>query len=172
MVFTGTFEHTIDAKQRVAIASELRAELQRNTGQGEGDPIVLYITPGENQCLNLYPEHVFQQLAAQLEASDLDTETLLLYQRMWFSQSRRVELDKQGRVRLPEHLMSKVGLTPSSEVVLLGVGDSLEIWDREAWNTEMERVNREQPKVIINPLRAIRPKRATNTQTNSSGEAA
>lgn len=58
-----------------------------------------------------------------------------MYLRLYFSQAEGMEIDKQGRIRLPERLMEFAGL--QQEVVLLGVNDRVELWDRPRWDRFM-----------------------------------
>ena len=77
MVFTGTFEHAIDAKQRVAIPSKVRAQVQRTLGLADGDPMVWVVTLGDDGCLALYTADGFNDLAEALRASDLESRVAL-----------------------------------------------------------------------------------------------
>jgi len=154
VIFVGTFEHTIDAKNRLAIPSDIRAQLQGSTEKQRADPCFLYVTIGEGQALCFYTEQGFEQRAQELDSSELDPDQLLAYERLMFSLARRVEVDKQGRVRLPDNLltMSKLG----SDVVLIGVKDHLEIRDRQAWHEHVQQMLELQPQVFMNPRRAMR----------------
>ena len=160
MVFTGTYEHAIDNKNRLAIPADIRGQIQRDTRAGEGDPIALYVTLGEDQSLSLYTETGFEQRATELDASELDAEELLAYERLLFSLARRVEMDKQGRVRLPETLLKQARL--GAEVVLLGVKDHLEVRDRQNWIEHVQQVLKDRPELLMNPRRAMRRKRNAN----------
>jgi MraZ protein len=153
LVFTGTYEHTIDAKNRLAIPAEVRALLRRQPQAG-GEPLALYVTRGEGQTLCLYTEAGFEQRAAELDKSELETEQLLAYERVMFSLTRRVELDEQGRVRLPDQLLKMVALP--QDVVLLGVKDHLEIRGRDAWYQDMNQTLAQQPQLLMNFRRAMR----------------
>ncbi len=152
MVFAGTYEHSIDSKKRLAIPSEVRAQLQASAGQAAGEPVHLYVALGEGQALCLYTEQGFEQRATELLHSELEPDQLFAYERLFFSLARRVELDKQGRVRLPEYLLNKAGL--GSEVVLIGSNDHLEIRDRAAWNDYVEQALASRPQ-LMNPRRAM-----------------
>lgn len=159
MVFTGTYEHTIDAKNRLAIPAEIRDLLERADGSGRSEPVYLYATLGEQtqdgkRALCLYTKESFDQRARELDSSELETEQLLEYERLMFSLSRRVDLDTQGRVRLPESLLKMTGL--GTDVVLLGVKDHLEIRDRTVWQSYVDRMLAEQPQLLMNPRRAMR----------------
>jgi len=154
LVFTGTYEHAIDSKNRLAIPSDIRHQIQRQMGAVEGDAIFLYVTLGEDRALSLYTEDGFEQRARELDDSALEAEELLAYERLLFSMARRVEVDKQGRVRLPENLLKQTGL--AGEVVLLGVKDHLEIRDRRNWMEHVQRIMQQRPEMLMNPRRAMR----------------
>lgn len=165
MVFTGTYEHVIDAKNRLAIPADVRDLLFRAAGhdvrgevrgelRGQEKSAVLYVTLGEGQALCLYTEQGFEQRAAELDKSELDADELLAYERVMFSLASRIELDKQGRVLLPENLLKMAGL--KTEVVLIGVKDHLEIRDRAAWQEHIAQVLANQPRILMNPRRAMR----------------
>lgn len=154
MVFTGTYEHSIDAKNRLAIPSEVRALVQGHDAARAGVSGQWYVTLGEGQALCLYTQQAFEQRARELDESELDAEQLLTYERLMFSLARLVETDAQGRVRLPDQLLKMSGLT--GDVVLLGVKDHLEIRDREAWYRHVQDVLAQQPQLLMNPRRLMR----------------
>lgn len=161
MVFTGTYEHAIDAKHRLAIPSEIRRELQRGLGIGEGDAVVLYCVLGGTDVLCLYTEPGYQRLADDLRNSDVDPGELLEYEEVFYANSKRIEMDSAGRVRLPEHLLKQTGL--SGEVVLAGGGDHLKIRDRAAWASRLENVLKDRPNLLVNPRMMLgrKPKEST-----------
>lgn len=156
MAFTGTFEHSIDAKNRLAIPAEVRAQLGGHIRSGRSKSIRLYVTLGEGQSLSLYTEAGFGERAGDLMSSQADTDELLIYERMWFSLARRVDLDSAGRIRLPENLMKRAQL--GNEVVLLGVNDHFEIRDRQSWHAYVEQLLSEKPQMMMNPRRVTRKK--------------
>ena len=149
MVFTGTYEHAIDAKHRLAIPSDIRRDLQRGLGTGEGDAVVLYCVLGGPDVLHLYTEPGYQRLAEELRQSDVDPVELLAYEEVFYANSKRIEMDKAGRIRLPEHLLQQTGL--SGEVVIAGAGDHLKIRDRDAWRARQDAVLKERPNLLVNP---------------------
>lgn len=154
MVFTGTYEHTIDAKNRLAIPSNIRNRVSRRAGKDE--PVVWYVTLGSGTNLCLYTEEGFEQRAAELDSSERDPDEVLEYERVLFTLAQDVEMDKAGRVRLPESLLGRVGL--GKDVVLLGVKDHLEIHDREQWNQYIDGVLDRQPELLKNPRQVMRAK--------------
>ncbi len=148
MLFTGTYEHSIDAKQRLAIPAEVRETLD-----AQRDGASLYVVLSEGPTLCVYTEAGFQKRADELDDSTLPPEEVLEYERFFFSLARRVELDKQGRVRLPEQLLKMVDL--KRDVVLIGVKDHLEIHDRESWYEQFRAKLSQKPQLLMNPRRVV-----------------
>lgn len=154
MVFTGTYDHSIDKKNRLAIPAEVRTRIKRSTGTGDDDAIFMYVTLGKDGTLCLYTEQGYEQRADELDHSEMDADELLEYERVFYALSRSVELDKHGRVTLPSDLLARTGL--GSEVVLIGVKDHLEVRDRKAWYEHLENKLKDQPDILMNPRLAMR----------------
>ncbi len=158
MVFTGTYEHSIDAKHRLAIPARLRSLLQRDAMAAAGAaldaPILLYVVLAKGNVLCLYPEREFERRAAELDHSERHPDEVLEYEELRFSLAEPVELDAAGRVRLPDHLLKMAGL--GSDVVLLGVKDHLQIRDRQTWLAYRDAKLRDRPDMLMNPRQAMR----------------
>jgi MraZ protein len=152
MLFTGEYEHTIDAKQRMAIPSEIRAQLAAAAGEGEGSG-ALYLAPGPNGHPWLWPEQTFVAMAGALEKSLLPPEELMEFEEFLFSQSRRLEIDNAGRVRLPERAIADAGLGQS--VVILGVKDHLELRDPAKWSRQRTENMARQAEIMLKARRAL-----------------
>jgi len=125
MSLTGTYHRSLDEKQRLAVPKRLRNDLCND------ETPVLYVAPELEQALALYSTLEFQRRAEALVDSLPRHNTVRNYHRLYYSQAEQVEIDSQGRIRLPERLVSFAGL--QQEVVLLGVHDHVEIWDRVRW---------------------------------------
>jgi MraZ protein len=125
MLLTGTFSRSLDEKLRVAIPKRLRDGLDRGQPQG------VYVTPGTDQSLTLYPEEAFARLAERLAQASPTRNDVRAFTRLFYARAQRVELDAQGRVRIPSELAELARL--GKEVVLLGVQDRVEIWAAERW---------------------------------------
>jgi MraZ protein len=120
-MFLGRFEHSVDNKGRVAVPARFR-------GQLEGE---LIITRGNDRCLYLFTQEAWEPLASKLNAlptGDADARNL---RRAVFSAAEPVELDKQGRVIIPDHLRQYAGI--NGNVAIIGLGDYIEIWDQQSW---------------------------------------
>lgn len=154
VVFTGRYEHTIDAKNRLAIPSDIRKRLRRGAEQADAD-VVLYVTLDESRKrLCIWPEDKFDQRAEELDRSERGPQEMLPYERVFFSMATATELDGQGRVRLPDDLMQMSGV--SGEVTILGVKDHLEVWNRADWTSYLQSMLAENPMVLMNPRQALR----------------
>jgi MraZ protein len=127
MLLTGTFVRAIDDKQRVAIPKRLRDALGASAAAG------LFVTPGTDGSLAIYTEDVLTALAGRLGSASPTQQEVRAFSRLFYAQAERVELDSQSRIRLPPQLVSQAGLT--TEAVLLGVQDHMELWDRARWET-------------------------------------
>jgi MraZ protein len=123
MLLTGTHPRTLDDKKRVALPKRVREQLE--------DPQTLFVTPGPDQCLWLYTEVGLEQLAAKLDQAPATDAEARVFRRLYFAQTEAVDVDRTGRILIPERLLHFAGL--GHEVVLIGVRDHLELWDGERW---------------------------------------
>lgn len=126
MLLTGTFARSVDEKLRVAIPKPLRDALG---SQAKG---VLYVAPGTDGSLALFTEDALAGLAERLARSSPNAQDVRAFSRLFYARAQAVELDSQGRVRIPPELAQLGGL--SKEAVLIGVQDHLELWDRQRWD--------------------------------------
>lgn len=127
MLLTGTFSRSIDQKSRVAIPKRLREAL----GSARGG--ILYIAPSTDRSLAIYTEESFGQLAERLKRSSPTEQHVRAFTRLFFAAAQQVEIDAQGRIRIPSELVELAAL--EKEVILLGVQDHLELWSAERWRT-------------------------------------
>ena len=123
MVFRGTFDYSLDAKNRLTVPARFRAAL------AEG----VVLAKGLERCLTLWTPSGFDEYtqAALAGFHPLSPEAQKL-DRFFNANSLDTELDSAGRVGLPPRLLEHAGL--SKEVVVTGVRRALEIWDRPTWN--------------------------------------
>ena len=125
-MFLGEFEHSIDDKGRVAIPARFREEL------GEG----MVLTRGFDLCLQAFPRHVWQQLAQKVSSLSLGHLEARNLRRMLFSNAAEVEVDRQGRILVPQNLREYAGI--SEQVVITGMDTYFELWSSERWRTVMD----------------------------------
>ncbi len=122
-MFLGRFNHTLDDKGRLAIPARFRSDL------GAG----LVITRGTDRCLTVYPLSTFEALAAKLDALPLGDANARNLRRAAFAAAEPAELDKQGRIILPERLRAYASL--AGNVAIVGMNTFLELWDLSTWET-------------------------------------
>lgn len=89
------------------------------------------MAPGTDGSLVVYTEQSFIQLGEQLGQGSPTAQHTRAFGRLFYAQAQRVELDRQGRLRIPADLV-QLSL-PGKEIVLIGVRDHMEIWDRGRW---------------------------------------
>ena len=131
VLFTGTYDHTLDEKQRLAIPSEVRS-LWDEAEDGEK---IFYAIPWPGGILRLYTQTHFRRLAASRSLTLTPDEDEAELQATLFGLARRLEMDKAGRVRLSEDYLALAGL--GKELTLVGSGDRLEIHNRDAWKASV-----------------------------------
>ena len=109
-------------------------------------PSVVYASPGAAGCICLWPEATFEALSNSLDNSLLPDEDEMEFEQILFSQSKRLEIDKAGRIRLPESLLEFAGI--KSQAVVIGVRDHLEIRDPDQWNTSLDEKLPKLPQIL------------------------
>jgi MraZ protein len=124
MAFRGTFDYSLDAKNRLTVPAKFRASLS------EG----VVLAKGVEPCVELWRPKEFEDYVAQaLEGwppLSAQREKLELF---FSANALDTELDAAGRVMVPAFLMEHAGL--SKEAVVTGAGKRLQVWDRAAWST-------------------------------------
>jgi MraZ protein len=128
-MFMGEYAHAIDDKGRLTIPAKFREELA-------GGAVV---TRGFEKYLMIYTAQAFQRLtnrAKTFSPTDPDNRALL---RFAFSGASESTLDKQGRLHIPPFLRTYASL--NGECVVVGVGDYVEVWNREGWEEQLRIVN-------------------------------
>ncbi|MDO8621668.1 MAG: division/cell wall cluster transcriptional repressor MraZ, partial [bacterium] len=116
-VFIGEYRHSIDEKGRLAVPTKYRERLS-------GGAVV---TRGLDRCLFIYPIDAWQELAGRLAKLPLSKANTRSFARFLLAGAMDVELDKQGRIVVPEYLRSFAGVRKS--VVIAGLYNRMEVWD-------------------------------------------
>ena len=128
-MFFGEYEHTIDDKNRLTLPARFREALAGG----------VVLTRGLDECLDVFARPDWDALVeARLTPLDPFSKEARELKRFFFSAASDAELDKQGRVLVPPALIASAKL--DREVVVAGVYDHLEIWDRSAWRDQLKQV--------------------------------
>jgi len=123
----GEHEHTIDEKNRLTLPARFREEL------GAG----VVVTRGLDECLNVFAREEWERaVGRQLDALDPFSREAREMERYYYSGAVEAEIDRQGRVMIPAPLSTYAKL--GREVVVAGVRNRLEVWDREAWRKKRD----------------------------------
>ena len=134
MAFRGTFDHTLDAKNRLTVPSKFRAALS--------DGVV--IAKGIEGCAQIWlPAEFEAYVETALANINPMTEQARKLERFFGAGSFETELDAAGRIMIPAKIMEHAGL--SKDVVVIGSRRCLELWDRDTWTTMDEALSVEVP---------------------------
>jgi MraZ protein len=121
-MFMGQYNHSIDAKGRIIVPAKLREEL--------GDNFV--VTKGFDGCLFVYSEQGWHAFEEKFNALPLNNKDVRQLTRFFLAGASACEVDKQGRFILPSYLREFAGL--DKDVVMIGAGSRVEIWDKAKWD--------------------------------------
>jgi len=121
-MFIGEYQHNIDPKGRLAVPVKFRKELAKGA----------VVTKGLDDCLFLYPKTEWEKLANKLAALPISQANTRAFSRLMLAGAMAVEIDKQGRMLIPDYLRQYSDL--KKKVVIAGLYNRLEIWDQVKWN--------------------------------------
>ena len=119
-MFIGEYRHTIDDKGRLAIPAKFRSSLKKAV-----------VTRGLDTCLFLYPIAQWKELAEKLSALPISQSNSRAFARLMLAGAMEVEVDRQGRIVLPEYLREYARL--AKNIVVAGLYNRVELWSEDAW---------------------------------------
>jgi MraZ protein len=122
--FRGTFDHTLDAKNRLTVPARYRAAL--------ADGVVLAMPVDLKPCVGVWRPQEYDGYTSRalVELPPLSPRRIEL-ERFLYGSSHDAELDAAGRIMVPNSLRESASL--SKDVVVVGVGERLELWDKSTW---------------------------------------
>lgn len=130
-MFIGEYTHSIDQKKRLSIPAKFRKDLGREA----------VVTRGLDGCLWLYPMREWEILADKLGKLPIGQAQARGFARAMLAGAAEVELDRLGRILLPDHL--KVYASLQKNVVVTGVYNRIEIWEESKWQTYKNKAEKE-----------------------------
>ncbi|GEN55687.1 transcriptional regulator MraZ [Halolactibacillus alkaliphilus] len=125
-MFMGEYKHNIDSKGRLIMPAKFRDDL--------GESFV--VTRGLDQCLFVYPDKEWRILEEKIKKLPLNKKDARAFSRFFFSGATECEVDKQGRINLPQTLTTYAAIEKACAIV--GVSNRIEIWSEEQWENYME----------------------------------
>ncbi len=120
-MFIGEYIYKIDDKKRLAIPSKFRDELKRKA----------VITRGLDRCLFLYSIEEWEKMAEKISKLPFGQHDTRGFSRIMFSGAMEVEFDSSGRILIPDYLKEYGSF--KKEVVIAGLYNRIEIWDKDKW---------------------------------------
>jgi len=121
-MFIGEYQHTLDQKNRVIMPAKFREKL--------GDSFVM--TKGLDNCLFVYSLEEWRVVEEKLKSLPMTSKDARAFVRFFFAGATECELDKQGRIVMPNNLKEYAKI--DKELVIIGVSTRIEIWSKEEWN--------------------------------------
>jgi MraZ protein len=134
-LFLGEFEHAIDDRSRLAIPARFRPALEHG----------LFIAKGMDRCLVIYDVDTFQAVLERVQKLNAWQGDARRLQRHFFSGAVQAQLDKLGRMVIPQFLRNFAQL--ENEVVVVGLAERIEVWSKTEW--ERERAQAEQDSAML-----------------------
>jgi MraZ protein len=126
-MFLGQFQHTLDDKGRLMIPARYRDLLAAGA----------YITQGFDKCLMVMTEAHFNEVYALINSLNMANLSARQLRRMILSNAYQVEVDKVGRILVPQNLREFLGVA-SGELIVAGQGEYFEVWAPAGWRSQME----------------------------------
>ena len=130
MMFRGQFRHSLDAKGRISLPARFRETGSKGSG-------TFILTPALfDPCLHLFPLAAWEQLEEKIaQLPSMDTQ-VVRFRRLYVSAACECELDKAGRVLIPNHLREQAAL--GKDALWAGMGRHLELWSAAKWDEALQ----------------------------------
>lgn len=127
-MFLGRYQHNLDKKGRLTVPARYRDLLVDGA----------YITQGFDRNLLVLTSEIFEAISRRVSQMSITDPKARLLKRLLFSNGEHVDIDKAGRILIPQFLRESADL--NTEVMVVGVGDYFEIWAPEHWSSQDERL--------------------------------
>jgi MraZ protein len=125
-MFLGQYQHSLDEKGRLTIPARFRDLLDQGA----------YITQGFDRNLMVMTPTAFEQVYERITSVSLTEPSARLLRRLIFSNAYPVEVDKAGRILVPQNLRQFLNL--EGDAVVVGQGEYFEIWLPSDWNQQVK----------------------------------
>ncbi len=126
-MFRGQFTHALDQKGRVSVPARFR-DLMLKDGNAQ-----LILTPSPfDPCLHLYSLSAWEEFERKMSQLPSHDPRTVKFRRLYVSPALECELDRTGRIRIPQDFVNKAGLT--KDVLFAGMVHIVELWAKDAWD--------------------------------------
>ncbi len=126
LMFLGQFQHNLDEKGRLMIPAPFRQTLEGGA----------FITQGFDRCLMVMTDAYFKMVYERINAMNLADPATRMLRRLILSNAYSIELDKVGRILVPQNLRQFAGF--EGEAIIAGQGEYFEVWSPAEWNKQMD----------------------------------
>ncbi len=130
-MFIGEYAHNLDDKGRLAVPKKFRKALEKGA----------VVTRGLDNCLFLYTRTEWEKLADKLANLPFAQANTRAFTRLMLAGAMDVQIDKQGRIAIPEYLRQFAKI--QKETVVAGLYNRLELWDKDAWQRYKSKTEKE-----------------------------
>jgi MraZ protein len=127
-MFLGQYQHTLDEKGRLMIPARYRELLAAGA----------FITQGFDKCLMVMTDVHFREVYDRINAMNMADRNARLLRRHILSNAYAVEIDRVGRILVPQNLRQAIGL--NGEAIVAGQGEYFEVWTPADWNEQMDQL--------------------------------
>jgi MraZ protein len=128
-MFLGQYQHNLDDKGRLMIPARYRDLLAAGA----------FITQGFDRCLMVMTDAYFQDVYARINSMNMADPAARMLRRLILSNAYAVDVDRVGRILVPQNLREFLGIS-SGELVVAGQGEYFEVWTPAEWQAQMERL--------------------------------
>jgi len=134
-MFIGEYNHNLDNKGRLAVPIKFRGDLKKGA----------VVTKGLDGCLFLYTLEEWKILADKLSRLPISQSNTRAFSRLMLAGAMDVQIDKQGRIVIPDYLRKFAGL--KKKTVINGLYNRLEIWDEGKWENYKNKTEKESDNI-------------------------
>lgn len=127
-MLVGKFEHSLDTKGRLIMPAKLRESI--------GDTFI--VTKGLDGCLFAYSKLEWKKFEEKLATLPISNKDARAFTRFFFAGAIECDIDKQGRFLISNDLRNFASLT--KDVVIVGMNSRIEIWSKDLWQSEDEKI--------------------------------
>jgi len=127
-MFLGEYRHSIDSKDRLTVPARFRELMDEGA----------YIVRGFDRNLMVLTKKAFDTLSQSMGQMNIADPLTRKLRRLIIGTASRLEIDKAGRILIPEFLSQTAGLSTNQEAVLVGQGNYFEIWSPSEWAIQQQ----------------------------------
>ena len=127
-MFLGHYQHNLDEKGRLMIPARYRELLAAGA----------FITQGFDKCLMVMTDLHFREVYERINAMNMADLNARLLRRHILSNAYSVEIDRVGRILIPQNLRHTIAL--ENEAIVAGQGEYFEVWNPDDWNQQMDQL--------------------------------